>query len=526
MKKCTALLLALLVFLSASVPVFAADGGALEPMDYASPENWAYLAMGSDKEVDVFLICPTVDTESKTNSFDLNEKLKAQFLYALDLEKGMYEDTGRLFSPYYRQMAMNAYKLSEEERALAREIAYRDVSGAFRWYLDNENHDRPLILAGFSQGSEICLELMKEYFGGQSAEARSLRERLVAVYAIGWSVTEDMTVEYPQIVPAAGETDTGVVVSFDCEDGTLDSTLVIPEGTVAVSINPLNWKTDDTAADKSLNTGAVMSAGAEPVLGLCGAYLGARGELIVTDVTPEEYPNPIDIFPEGSYHVYDYLFFFTNLKQNVAKRTAAYLSGIPFQDVARGAWYAEAVKYAFDQGLMDGTDSTAFCPDAPLTRAQLVTILWRRSSEPVVNYMMPFTDVLDETWYTEAVRWAASEKLIDSEIGGSFEPNRLLTREETTALLWDYAKYSGLNISAGEDTNLLSYNDVFEIAEESIPAVQWAIGAGILKGTGGGNLDPAGILTRAQAAAMLMRFDAAAQANASPLSEGKPSDAA
>ena len=236
MKKCTALLLALLVFLSASVPVFAADGGALEPMDYASPENWAYLAMGSDKEVDVFLICPTVDTESKTNSFDLNEKLKAQFLYALDLEKGMYEDTGRLFSPYYRQMAMNAYKLSEEERALAREIAYRDVSGAFRWYLDNENHDRPLILAGFSQGSEICLELMKEYFGGQSAEARSLRERLVAVYAIGWSVTEDMTAAYPQIVPAAGETDTGVVVSFDCEDGTLDSTLVIPEGTVALSI--------------------------------------------------------------------------------------------------------------------------------------------------------------------------------------------------------------------------------------------------------------------------------------------------
>ena len=335
-----------------------------------------------------------------------------------------------------------------------------------------------------------------------------------------------MTAAYPQIVPAAGETDTGVVVSFDCEDGTLASTLVIPEGTVALSIKPLNWKTDDTAADKSLNAGAVMSADAEPVPGLCGAYLGARGELIVTDVTTEEYPNPIDIFPEGSYHVYDYLFFFTNLKQNVAKRTAAYLSGIPFQDVARGTWYAEAVKYAFEQGMMSGTGSSVFSPDDPLTRAQLDTILWRRSGEPVVNYMMPFTDVPDETWYTEAVRWAASEGLIDSETGGSFEPNPALTREEAAALLWDYAKYSGLDVRAGEDTNLLSYNDVFDIAEESIPAVQWAVGANLLKGIGGENLDPAGILTRAQAAAMLMRFDAAAQANALPLSEGSPSDAA
>ena len=343
MKKCVSLLLALLMLLPVSVPAIAADGGALEAIDYASPENWAYFEMGSDKEVDVFLICPTVDTGSETNAFDLNEQMKAQFLYALDLEKGMYEDTGRLFSPYYRQMAMHAYKLSEAERALAREIAYRDVSSAFRWYLDHENNDRPLILAGFSQGSDMCLELMKEYFGGESAEARSLRERLVAVYAIGWSVTEDMTAAYPQIIPAAGETDTGVVVSFDCEDGTLDSTLVIPEGTRALSINPLNWKTDDTAADKSLNAGAVLSTGAEPIPGLCGAYLGARGELIVTDVTPEEYPNPLDILPEGSYHVYDYLFFFTNLKQNVAKRTAACLSGIPVQDAARRAWDAEAV---------------------------------------------------------------------------------------------------------------------------------------------------------------------------------------
>ena len=137
---------------------------------------------------------------------------------------------------------MNAYRLSEAERAQAQELAYRDVSASFRWYLDHQNGGRGVILAGFSQGAQMCLELLKEYYGGDGADAASLRDGLVAVYAIGWSVTEDMVQAYPQIVPAKGETDTGVVISFDCEDGTLSDTLVIPAGTKALSINPLNWR--------------------------------------------------------------------------------------------------------------------------------------------------------------------------------------------------------------------------------------------------------------------------------------------
>ena len=133
-----------------------------------------------------------------------------------------------------------------------------------------------------------------------------------------------MTEAYPQIVPAAGELDVGTVVSFDCENGTLTETIIIPAGVAALSINPLNWKTDGTKADKSLNLGAVMSTGAEAVPALCGAYIGARGELIVTDVKTEDYPPVLDIFPEGAFHLYDYMFFFTNLKQNIADRTAAW----------------------------------------------------------------------------------------------------------------------------------------------------------------------------------------------------------
>ena len=311
-----------------------------DPLDYADLQNWAYYGLGEDRPVDVFLICPTVDIESETNSPEINDKLRESFAYALDLEKGIYEETGRLFSPYYRQMSINAYRLPEEEFGQAESIAYRDISDAFRWYLDNENDGRGLILAGFSQGSEMCLKLLEEYFGTESAEVEALRGQLITVYAIGWRVTEEMTEQYPQIVPASGEDDIGTVVAFDCEDGTLTGTIVIPEGVRTMSVNPLNWKTDDTPADKILNKGAVMGTGAEPVPGLCGAYIGRRGELVVTDIEKEDYPPGLDIFPEGAYHVYDYLFFFTNLKENLATRAQAWMAA---QDAGQSG-AAEAAK--------------------------------------------------------------------------------------------------------------------------------------------------------------------------------------
>ena len=291
--------------------------------DYGDPASWAYFALGEDKDVDVFLVCPLVDTRSERNAYDLNDKLKGRFVSALDMEKGIYEDVGRLYSPYYRQMSAGAYRLPEAEREKTKAVAYADVSAAFRWYLDHENGGRPLVLAGFSQGSEMCLELLKEFFG-DTAEGEALRARLVTVFAIGWRVTEADTQASPQIVPAQGEKDLGTVVSFDCEDGSLTETIILPAGVKTLSINPLNWKTDETPADRSENLGAVMSTGAEPIPALCGAYIGDRGQLVVTDVAAGDYPPGLDLFPAGAYHVYDYLFFFMNLKQNLSDRVAAY----------------------------------------------------------------------------------------------------------------------------------------------------------------------------------------------------------
>ena len=118
MKRSVSLLLALVLVLSllAALPASGSEN-AEGTLDYGNAENWAYFALGEDKDVDVFLICPTVDTRSERNSFDLNDKLKGKFVSALDMERGIYEETGRLFSPYYRQMSLNAYKLPEAERA-------------------------------------------------------------------------------------------------------------------------------------------------------------------------------------------------------------------------------------------------------------------------------------------------------------------------------------------------------------------------------------------------------------------------
>lgn len=296
--------------------------------DYAMEENWAYFGLGEDKDADLFLICPTVDTRDEYNMSMDDEEVKQSFSGALNMERGIYEDNTRMFAPYYRQAAMKIYNLSPEEREPYLELAYQDVSAAFSWYLENKNEGRPIVLAGFSQGADMCYRILKDYFGDSA-----LQQQLVAVYAIGWPMTEQMIAEYPQIVPAASENDTGVVVSFECESEDVTGTLIIPEDMKALSINPLNWVTDSTPADKSLNTGACFTSYSgkikQEVPELCGCYIDPeRGALKVTDITPEEYPPILSFLPEGSYHLYDYQFYFRNLQQNVEQRIKAYMESL------------------------------------------------------------------------------------------------------------------------------------------------------------------------------------------------------
>ena len=294
--------------------------------DYGDEGNWAYFALGEDKPADLFLICPTVDVRDEFNMAMDDEKTKANFLGALNMERGIYEGSARMYAPYYRQAAMKAYAMTAEEREPYLQIAYEDVSAAFAWYLEHENGGRPIVLAGFSQGADMCYRLLAEYFGREE-----LQDQLVAVYAIGWPCTPEMTEKYPQIRPATGEDDVGVVISFDCEAPEVKETFIVPAGTGAYAINPLNWRTDGTPADRSENpgscftdySGAVTREEAE----LCGCYIDeARGVLKVTDLSAADWPPIVPGLPEGAYHVYDYQFFYRALQANVQTRVEAYLA--------------------------------------------------------------------------------------------------------------------------------------------------------------------------------------------------------
>ena len=180
---------------------------------------------------------------------------------------------------------------------------------------------------------------------------------------------------------------------------------------------------------------------------------------------------------------------------------------LPFTDVPEGAWYADAAAYVYEHGLMAGTSATTFAPDVTTSRAMIATILWRMAGSPVVNYAMDYTDVAQNQWCSEAIRWATSEGIVGGYGNGLFGTNDPITREQFAVMLYRFAQAKGYDVSIGEDTNILSYTDVADLSEYAIPAMQWAVGAGIINGTGDGStLSPQGQATRAQAAVMLMRF--------------------
>ena len=313
-------------YVPADIQLSAAQTPAQDALDYADADNWAYFGIGEDKDADLFLICPTVDMNDEFNMSMDDEDTKASFLGALNMERGIYEESTRMYAPYYRQAAMKVYSLDREEWEPYMELAYSDVSAAFAWYLEHENEGRPIVLAGFSQGADMCYRLLEEYFGDEE-----LYDQLVAVYAIGWPCTEELTAQYPQIRPAQGADDFGVVISFDCEAPEVTETFISPAGQRAFGINPLNWRTDETAADKSENLGACFTNYSGEIRSeqeaLCGCYLDVeRGAVKVTDVDPAEYAPIVPGLPYGAYHVYDYQFFFRNLQQNVAERLASYMA--------------------------------------------------------------------------------------------------------------------------------------------------------------------------------------------------------
>lgn len=177
----------------------------------------------------------------------------------------------------------------------------------------------------------------------------------------------------------------------------------------------------------------------------------------------------------------------------------------PFTDVDTAKWYHLSVDYVLTHKMMNGVSSRAFAPNANLTRGMLVQILYNMEGKPK-GTAANFSDVQADAWYVEAVGWAASNKVVTGYADGTFRPNAAVTREQAAAILYRYAQSKGIDVSVGENTNILSYVDVQQASEYAIPALQWAVGAGVLNGKNGGRLAPTGTATRAEIAAIMQRW--------------------
>ena len=177
----------------------------------------------------------------------------------------------------------------------------------------------------------------------------------------------------------------------------------------------------------------------------------------------------------------------------------------PFADVSVDAWYADAVQYVVDKGMMNGTSENSFSPDETTTRGMIVTMLHRLENEPAAS-ASAFNDVAAGSWYADAVAWAAAQGVVNGISDTAFAPDTAITREQMAAILYRYAQLKGYDVSVGENTNILSYTDAASISEYAIPAMQWACGAGLITGDTATTLNPLGNATRAEVATILMRF--------------------
>ena len=215
--------------------------------------------------------------------------------------------------------------------------------------------------------------------------------------------------------------------------------------------------------------------------------------------------------PDTAYSYIVQPFSYTAIGDNVSAEyrvTATTLSAgeaLPpaFADVAPDAWYADAVRYVSERGLMSGTGDAAFSPDDTTTRGMVVTILWRLDGSPAWTTASGFSDVEESAYYAEAVGWASANGIVGGYDNETFGPGDPITREQMAAILYRFAQTQGWDTTASAD--LSSYTDASQISAYALTALQWANGAGLIAGSGGAIL-PGDSATRAQVAAILMRL--------------------
>ena len=330
------------VLLRKPVPNATADMG--NAPDYSKAECW-YQIPEITKDVDTFYIPAT---EYVVSSFEEgapdyaeigNTDVMAGAPIEYEAHASVFEDSTNVFMPYYRQAGFRFegetwLKTGSIDAAISG-MPYDDITDALDYFFENYNNGRPFIIAGHSQGSAMTKLVLKNYF----KEHPEYYERMVAAYVIGYAVTKDDLAAYPHLKFATGESDTGVIISWNTEgrknvEENVSTAVLLPN---AISINPLNWKLDDTYAPASENMGSYMpnaETGEYEItdVGADAQVVPERGVIVTnaaSEPMSEELAAAVTPFlgPDGR-HASDYSYFYNNIKYNVATRIAAYQSSV------------------------------------------------------------------------------------------------------------------------------------------------------------------------------------------------------
>lgn len=310
--------------------------------DYSKAECW-YKIPEITKEVDTLYIYATeyIMGSFEEGAPDYATLDNAEMLLGVKNEyrdhASTFADATNVFVPYYRQSGLRfageVFKNTGTADGAFIGMPMDDIIAALDYYFEHFNSGRPFIIAGHSQGSAMLLMLLQTYF----KEHSDYYARMVAAYAIGYSVTDEYLAANPHLKFATGESDTGVIIAFNTEglknvETNAHNIVVLPN---TRSINPLNWKLDETYAPASMNLGSIMEneetgeseimdIGADAQINLARGVVVTNAQL--TPTSAEIAKAGAEFFGPDGRHAYDYMYYYNNIKDNAAKRVTAYLN--------------------------------------------------------------------------------------------------------------------------------------------------------------------------------------------------------
>jgi hypothetical protein len=301
--------------------------------DYSKEDSWVALPWKHDAadtvppnsglkdeqataKADVFFIYPTLDFSggswnADVHDEDLNKRIEKT---TIRQQASVFNGSCRIFSPRYRQATLYSFIDTKGSGSKALDLAYSDIRQAFIYYMKNYNKGRPIIIAGHSQGALMSYRLLREFF-----DTTALRQKLVAAYPIGYQIIKD---SLKNLKPGDSATQIGCYVTWNTVKWGGATGKRAREHLSGVCVNPLNWKQDNTYVDAKYNKGSISYSFNGITLNLVGAAC-RDGTLWISNPVGSYYPLG------GSYHIYDYAFFYINIRENVAQRVNAYLMAHP-----------------------------------------------------------------------------------------------------------------------------------------------------------------------------------------------------